>query len=109
MPAPAHPRTVQVLGVRHSPGPALPDGACDTHVHLFDPADRYPYAADRGYLPPDALPADLRALHRHLGISRTVLVQPSPYGTDNTRLLRPTCDASSWTTRRRSTDGDRRR
>ncbi|CAL9629362.1 amidohydrolase family protein [Streptomyces sp. enrichment culture] len=81
------PRAVEVLGTRHSPGPALPDGACDTHVHLFGPADGYPYAADPGYLPPDALPADLRALHRHLSITRTVLVQPSPYGTDNTRLL----------------------
>ncbi|WP_320776409.1 amidohydrolase family protein [Streptomyces sp. CRN 30] len=88
MPAPAPaPRAVQVLGTRHTPGPALPDGACDSHVHLFGPADRYPYAADRGYLPPDALPADLRTLHRHLGITRTVLVQPSPYGTDNSRLL----------------------
>ncbi|WP_320775939.1 amidohydrolase family protein [Streptomyces sp. CRN 30] len=86
MPVPES-RAVQVLDTRHSPSPALADGACDTHVHLFGPADRYPYAPDRGYLPPDALPADLRALHRHLGITRTVLVQPSPYGTDNTRLL----------------------
>ncbi|MEV7017111.1 hypothetical protein C1708_29055 [Streptomyces sp. DH-12] len=84
---PSEARTVEVLGTRHSPGPDLPDHACDTHVHVFGPADRHPYAADRGYLPPDALPADLRALHRHLGITRTVLVQPSPYGTDNTRLL----------------------
>ncbi|MDX3225208.1 amidohydrolase family protein [Streptomyces sp. ME19-01-6] len=84
---PPEPRTVQVLDTRYGPGPALPDNACDTHVHVFGPAGRYPYAADRGYLPPDALPADLRALHRHLGLSRTVLVQPSPYATDNTRLL----------------------
>lgn len=86
-PPPDATRTVQVLGTPHSPGPGLPANACDTHVHVFGPADRYPYGADRGYLPPDALPADLRALHRHLGITRTVLVQPSPYGTDNTRLL----------------------
>ncbi|MEV5645632.1 amidohydrolase family protein [Streptomyces flaveolus] len=88
MPAPpSETRTVQVLGTRHSPGPDLPNHACDTHVHVFGPARRHPYAADRGYLPPDALPTDLRTLHRHLGIARTVLVQPSPYGTDNTRLL----------------------
>ncbi|MFF8572669.1 amidohydrolase family protein [Streptomyces sp. NPDC015408] len=86
-PPPPEARAVHVLGTRHSPGPALPDHACDTHVHVFGPADRHPYAADRGYLPPDALPADLRQLHRHLGITRAVLVQPSPYGTDNTRLL----------------------
>ncbi|MFC8419848.1 amidohydrolase family protein [Streptomyces sp. NPDC057236] len=84
---PPEARTAEVLGTRHGPGPDLPDHACDTHVHVFGPAHRHPYAADRGYLPPDALPTDLRALHRHLGITRTVLVQPSPYGTDNTRLL----------------------
>ncbi|MFJ9558434.1 amidohydrolase family protein [Streptomyces fuscichromogenes] len=65
----------------------LPHGACDTHVHVFGPVDRYPYAPDRGYTPPDALPAELTALHRRLGITRTVLIQPSPYGTDNSRLL----------------------
>ncbi|MEU4896011.1 amidohydrolase family protein [Streptomyces sp. NPDC044780] len=65
----------------------LPDGACDAHAHVFGPATRYPYAPDRGYTPPDALPAELTALHRRLGITRTVLVQPSPYGTDNSRLL----------------------
>ncbi|MGW0713077.1 amidohydrolase family protein [Streptomyces sp. NPDC002643] len=70
-----------------SPAPTLPQNACDTHVHLFGPADRYPYAASRSYLPPDALPADLAAFHRGLGITRTVLVQPSPYATDNSRLL----------------------
>ncbi|ELS51137.1 amidohydrolase family protein [Streptomyces viridochromogenes] len=77
----------RVLGTRHSPAPLLPGNACDTHVHVFGPAHRYPYAPDRSYIPPDALPSDLSALHRHLGITRTVLVQPSPYGTDNARLL----------------------
>ncbi|MFE1954568.1 amidohydrolase family protein [Streptomyces sp. NPDC059524] len=65
----------------------LPEGACDAHVHVFGPATRYPYGADRTYTPPDATPADLAALHRRLGISRTVVVQASPYGTDNSRLL----------------------
>lgn len=65
----------------------VPDGTWDTHVHVFGPADRYPYAPERGYLPPDAPPEELLALHHRLGIERTVLVQPSPYGTDNSRLL----------------------
>jgi predicted TIM-barrel fold metal-dependent hydrolase len=78
---------LKVLDTRQSAAPAVPENACDAHVHVFGPAGCYPYAAGRGYSPPDALPADLRALHRHLGITRTVLVQASPYGTDNTRLL----------------------
>ena len=32
----------------------LPAGACDTHAHVFGPAARFPYAADRSYTPPDA-------------------------------------------------------
>ncbi|EFL20891.1 hypothetical protein SSOG_00602 [Streptomyces himastatinicus ATCC 53653] len=55
-------RTHRVLGTGHSPAPALPNGAWDTHVHVFGPADRYPYAADRSYTAPDALPTDLSAL-----------------------------------------------
>ena len=31
-----------------------PPGACDAHCHIFGPGDRYPYAEDRSYTPPDA-------------------------------------------------------
>jgi predicted TIM-barrel fold metal-dependent hydrolase len=31
-----------------------PRNACDTHAHVFGPADRFPYAQDRSYTPPDA-------------------------------------------------------
>jgi predicted TIM-barrel fold metal-dependent hydrolase len=65
----------------------LPAGACDSHVHVFGPATRYPFAADRVYTPGDASEAELDALHARLGIGRVVLVQPSVYGTDNSRLL----------------------
>lgn len=64
----------------------LPAGACDTHVHVFDPA-RHPYQACRAYSPGEARVQDLLALHRTLGIARTVLVQPSVYGTDNACLV----------------------
>ena len=64
-----------------------PASATDCHVHLFGPANRYPFAPDRVYTPGDADEAALLALHRRIGIGRVVLVQPSPYGTDNTRLL----------------------
>ncbi|SFI48266.1 Predicted metal-dependent hydrolase, TIM-barrel fold [Bosea sp. OK403] len=65
----------------------LPQGSCDCHVHLFGPAGRYPFSPDRVYTPGDAGEDELRALHARLGISRVVLVQPSPYGTDNRRML----------------------
>ena len=65
----------------------LPPGACDTHCHVFGPASRFPYAENRRYTPPDAPSEKLAALHRHLGISRAVLVQASAHGTDNRAML----------------------
>src|SRR3712207_9532628 len=58
-----------------------PDGACDTHIHIYD--QRYPTAPTAASTPPDALLPDYMALRRRLGISRTIVVQPSTYGTDN--------------------------
>lgn len=66
---------------------ALPAGACDAHCHVFGPAERFPYAAERRYTPPDAPKDKLAALHRHLGIERAVLVQASVHGTDNRAML----------------------
>lgn len=64
----------------------MPAKAVDSHVHVFDP-DRFPYSPRRGYTPPAATVADLRAFERGLGVERVVLVQPSPYGSDNSCLL----------------------
>ncbi|MBA2961921.1 MULTISPECIES: amidohydrolase family protein [Ramlibacter] len=55
-------------------------------MHVFDPA-RFPYAAQRAYTPAAATVEDLQALHARMGMARTVLVQPSVYGTDNSCLL----------------------
>ena len=60
----------------------LPPGACDAHCHVFGPARRFPYAADRSYTPPDAPVEHLRALHAHLGISRAVIVHASCHGSE---------------------------
>jgi len=60
----------------------LPPGACDAHCHVFGPAARFPYAADRSYTPPDAPVEQLRALHAQLGISRAVIVHASCNGSD---------------------------
>jgi 2-pyrone-4,6-dicarboxylate lactonase len=71
----------------HLPRLPFPRGACDTHAHIFGPAARFPYAAERIYTPPDSTWADYRALLRTLGIERAVLVQPSVYGIDNAAML----------------------
>ena len=61
----------------------LPPLSCDAHCHIFGPGDRYPYAPDRSYTPPDA-PLDMfRALHAKLGVERAVIVNASVHGTDN--------------------------
>ena len=64
----------------------LPKHTCDTHVHVFEPA-QFPYALKRAYTPGHAPVAKLLAMHQSLGVSRVVLVQPSVYGDDNTCLL----------------------
>ena len=60
-----------------------PPKSCDSHNHIFGPADLYPYAPDRLYTPPDALLGDFLAMLDVLGIERAVIVQPSAYGSDN--------------------------
>jgi 2-pyrone-4,6-dicarboxylate lactonase len=65
----------------------VPEHACDCHAHVFGPADQYPYAAERMYTPPDALPRQYRRMLDKLGVERAVLVQPSAYGTDNSAML----------------------
>jgi predicted TIM-barrel fold metal-dependent hydrolase len=64
----------------------VPRGACDCHVHVFDPA-HYPYVSERAYTPPEASVADLRDLQAALRFDRVVIVQPSVYGTDNSCTL----------------------
>src|SRR5688572_28981872 len=64
------------------PGIELPPGACDAHCHVFGPAARFPYAADRSYTPPDAPVEHLRKLHARLGISRAVIVHASCHGSE---------------------------
>ncbi|MEI8150905.1 MAG: amidohydrolase family protein [Hyphomicrobiales bacterium] len=70
----------------------MPKNACDAHVHVFGPSERFPYVADRRYSPEDVPKEDLAALHQALGIDRSVLVQPTCHGTDNRAML----DALEW-------------
>jgi len=69
------------------PSFAPPAGACDCHTHVFGPFDRYPLGPDRAYVPMNAVPEDARTMMDRIGLDRIVLVQPSPYGPDNRRML----------------------
>ena len=64
--------------------PAL---SCDSHFHVFGPAERYPYGSDIRYKPPLAPLGDFLELARHLRMERFVFVQPSAYGRDNACML----------------------
>lgn len=66
-----------------TPAFRLPPLACDAHCHIFGPGDRYPYAPDRSYTPPDAPLEMFAALHAKLGVERAVIVNASVHGTDN--------------------------
>ena len=61
----------------------LPDLACDSHVHVFGPARRFAFSAQRKSTPLDAPKEKLFALHRFLGITRCVIVQSIVHGLDN--------------------------
>ena len=75
------------ITIIESPIKQLPAGSCDCHAHLFGPQQNYPYKNYRSYTPHDATERDYRHLLQKLGFQRAVLVQPSVYGTDNSKLL----------------------
>jgi predicted TIM-barrel fold metal-dependent hydrolase len=68
----------------------LPCQAWDGHVHVFQPAE-YPYAPSHAYSPMPAPYSALlnfeRSLAANLEPQNIVLVQPSPYGTDNSLIM----------------------
>jgi 2-pyrone-4,6-dicarboxylate lactonase len=61
----------------------LPPKACDTHTHIFGPASRYPFAANRPYNAPEAPLESFRAVHEKIGVERCVIVNATVHGTDN--------------------------
>jgi 2-pyrone-4,6-dicarboxylate lactonase len=65
------------------PDQQLPPLACDSHVHVFGPAECFAYASSRNFTPVDAPKERLFDLHRHLGIGRCVIVQSAVHGMDN--------------------------
>jgi predicted TIM-barrel fold metal-dependent hydrolase len=73
--------------VTSTPGWTPPPGATDCHMHIFGPHARYPLSPGRGYTPPEAGIALYRDMLSTIGLERTVVVQPSVYGTDNAVTL----------------------
>ena len=65
----------------------LPKGACDSHIHVFGPPHKFPYAEGRRYTPPAAPIEHYRNVQAITGLSRAVVVQPSAHGTDNRAIL----------------------
>ena len=66
-----------------------PANACDCHMHFYD--DRFPVAPNATLRPPNSTIEDYRLLQKRIGTSRTVIVTPSTYGTDN----RPSLEAAA--------------
>ncbi|MBA4024881.1 MAG: 2-pyrone-4,6-dicarboxylate hydrolase [Gordonia sp.] len=65
----------------------LPPGTVDAHCHVFGPSAQFPFAPERKYTPGDAGKADLFALRDHLGVSRSVIVQATCHGSDNSAMV----------------------
>lgn len=70
--------------MHRTPDLVVPAGATDCHMHVYGPPERYPVAPTN----PSPVPftADLTAyaaVQRRLGLTRTVVVQPTAYGADN--------------------------
>jgi predicted TIM-barrel fold metal-dependent hydrolase len=68
-----------------APRLTAPPGACDSHIHIYDP--RFPASLPANRLTRNATVADYRMLQKRLGTSRTVVVQPAAYGFDNAVTL----------------------
>jgi predicted TIM-barrel fold metal-dependent hydrolase len=69
------------------PAFAVPRGACDSHVHVFGPAERYPSVDKPHYTLPDGSLEKLKRMTEAMKLERFVIVQPSYYGTDNSCML----------------------
>jgi D-galactarolactone isomerase len=67
--------------VSESPKLKAPPGACDCHMHIYDP--RFRAAPTWPLALPDAPVDAYRQVQRQLGLSRAVIVQPNGYMFDN--------------------------
>lgn len=70
-----------------APEELLPEGACDSHTHIFGPFDRFPLVHPPAFPAPLAPVAAHRAYWAQSGLDRALLVQPAHYGFDHSALV----------------------
>ena len=75
----------------------VPAGACDCHHHIYN--SKYPIAPTATLKPGDATADDYKALQKRIHTTRSVVVQPSTYGTDNSCTLDGMAQLGAATTR----------
>lgn len=63
----------------------LPIGACDCHIHVYDPS--VAAVAGASLHPPAASISDYKKVQQRMGTRRAVVVTPSTYGTNNRPML----------------------
>ncbi|MFF5989935.1 amidohydrolase family protein [Prauserella flavalba] len=66
---------------------AIPHGACDSQVHIFGEAQRFPTKPDAAYVVYEATVEEMLRMHKTLGVERGVIVQSTAYGTDHSALI----------------------
>jgi predicted TIM-barrel fold metal-dependent hydrolase len=66
---------------------AVPPGATDCAVHVYNDPKRHPFWEGRTYTPEPATVPELKQVMRTLGVDRVVVVQASTYGTDNSIVI----------------------
>jgi D-galactarolactone isomerase len=74
-------RTVPNSSGTEPPKLRAPANACDCHIHIYD--DRFPPPGPAKRLVTNARVEEYRLLKQRIGTTRTVVVQPSAYATDN--------------------------
>ena len=65
-----------------SPKLKAPAKACDCHMHIYDPA-RFPLVPSPRVAPANAAVPQYRLLQKRIGTTRSVIVTPKNYATDN--------------------------
>jgi predicted TIM-barrel fold metal-dependent hydrolase len=69
------------------PRQKLPEGSTDCHCHVFEDPRLYPLQSNRSYTPDGGTLAEYLAMCGTVGLTRTVQVSASVYGTDNSLTL----------------------
>lgn len=87
MTAPKTPGWLDWYADPSTPDFRLPPGTVDAHCHVFGPQAEFPFAPERKYTPCDASKDQLFALRDHLGVTRSVIVQATCHGADNSAMV----------------------